>query len=473
MTECNEISFSLTDTIKRWGKYANVFFSTFWKTLIDLILTLPNAIITGINDGFKNLAITIETFLRNLLRIIGSVIKFIATPKNWKIWALPERFYCAVTKKVQTDKFVEKTIGWSILGVISAMALLYLNKLYSEDGTWSTDPSSTDEQKTVRQSNRGLIASILVSIGFGIINGLVDSYGNVNPGTSTALFGSLFGGTIGFMADISLGSEQGLSEYKKNMMDGWNFMFGSLASGKYARYIVTVLIDMLISSILFAYLYPIIKKLPFFRLSGYSSIANAVISSVISTITFQAYANQTRFLWAYPDPNTDPSKWIQPITIMLSLSILAIIFLIAPILDADTGIPLIDPNMASGIMNPTVKIVIAVICFMLLTGLYFGGSLQAEPTYVTEMKPDSKQENLMTIMREPNENVKTIDEIRARGFYGKIIFCALLFICTIVTMLSVGSDGAENKKSSAFHLMAVSIITAGTYFAISSFEKII
>ena len=52
--------------------------------------------------------------------------------------------------------------------------------------------------------------------------------------------------------------------------------------------------------ILFKKLYSKLVLMAGFTVSGREWIANGFISAVISVLTFEVYANMTRFQWAYP-----------------------------------------------------------------------------------------------------------------------------------------------------------------------------
>ena len=224
-----------------------------------------------------------------------------------------------------------KKIGLILLGLVMIVGiLLMVVPIVRKKGTFSTDVTSPDEEKNTRQANRGMLASVLVSIFFGGLNGFVDGTGNVDPSTSTALFGMLLGGTVGYLADNGLGSDTGLRIYQKEGIVPWmKFMFGKIATGSFLRYQVTILFDTFVSLILFKPLYEwMTTSLPFFKCPGYGSFANAILSASISMITFNAYANQTRFLWAYPDSNSQSKQtWIKGSTMLLATTVMSMIFL--------------------------------------------------------------------------------------------------------------------------------------------------
>ena len=237
----------------------------------------------------------------------------------------------------------------------------------------------TDAEKLWRQEQRGTIASIICSVTMGTLNVLVDEYGKVNAATSTALIGLIFGGTLGFVMDNSIGSDTGWMLWnEKSPLSSWKYGLGKLISASYIRFAVTVLLDVFISLIIFKPMYNIVCELPFFR-DGHQSLANGVVSTIIGMLTFQAYANVTRFSWAYPSTDSQTSsRWIGSGTMQLAVSIAA-----ASFLAADTK----AIRDESGINTPKVKLVFVICSFILLTILSKTG--QIAPSLNVDVVPDN------------------------------------------------------------------------------------
>ena len=66
--------------------------------------------------------------------------------------------------------------------------------------------------------------------------------GKIDPSTSTVLIGMLLGNTFGFLLDTMLGSDEGLREYLWATTSGMKYALGSLATAKFGRNIVTILL---------------------------------------------------------------------------------------------------------------------------------------------------------------------------------------------------------------------------------------
>eukprot|EP01083_Nonionella_stella_P213122 768914_1 len=53
----------------------------------------------------------------------------------------------------------------------------------------------------------------------------------------------------------------------------------------------------------------------------------SILQSIVAFVTFNAYTNQTRFAWAYPNIDLDRELRIPPGTIMLSTAIAGVLYL--------------------------------------------------------------------------------------------------------------------------------------------------
>lgn len=335
-------------------------------------------------------------------------------------------------------------------------------------------PETIDE----RQKKRGQYISILMSIFFGGFNTIMDGFGQVNSATSTALFGLLLGGTVGFMCDIGYASDTGKRTIDNDgfseMMD---YVFATLASGKYTRFLVVTLIDTFISLMLFSVAYPILLKLPVFRC--FPSVTNGFISALIAVITFQAYANQTRFEYAYPDPKATPSQVTPTVIILLVTAVTATTFLKVNTMTAvDEGYG-ID---VQGINHPTIKLILVMLVFTLLTGLVYAGRSDPElqftytsrsiyknpedvqttieegidgaPSTEKELEcfPTEDRECIIEYIKKYNDNFKQFgkDEMVSSSWpiYGRIIFSVILSIGIFGTMFTAQAPLA--RKISAW-----------------------
>ena len=153
-----------------------------------------------------------------------------------------------------------KSTGFGVIGALVLFVLGYLftqlrNKTTFDIKGLNEDRELTREEEILnekRKAKRGQLASIIIAVTFGIFNACVDNFGSVDAATSTALIGMTLGGSLGFLADNILGSEEGYTTFENK---GWGsaveYAFGKLASGNFSRYGITVLMDMFVSLILF------------------------------------------------------------------------------------------------------------------------------------------------------------------------------------------------------------------------------
>jgi len=214
----------------------------------------------------------------------------------------------------------------------------------------------------VRTSSRGRVASLLNAMTFSLfVNASLDKFGLIDPSTSTVLVGMTLGGTWGFILDNMLGTDEGFREYLWSTSTGMRYAMGALATQRFGRYIVTILFDMFFTVILFKQLYSKLVRLAGFTVDGREWIANGFVSTVISTLTFEVYANMTRFLWAYPSGKESlVNPWISGPTMVLCVVIMNMLYL-----TSETRSRLGEP----GINDPNVKLAVTGFTFAALLGL--------------------------------------------------------------------------------------------------------
>lgn len=251
---------------------------------------------------------------------------------------------------------------YTAIGVGGVLALYVMVSTMMDAASTNTDPTSPDRAKIKRQQARGTVASIIVSLTFGILNFLVDLFGDINPATSTALVGMVFGGTLGFLMDNALGSDEGFKlGVEVGPFRAWRYALGLMTTGAYMRYTLTVLLDMFVSLIIFKPLYAFFLSLPYLRCND--ALANGFASTAIGLTTFQAYANVTRFAWAYPATNSQTKKsWIRGSTMQVIASVASVVFLAG-----NTQAELTPDEF--GINHPKVKLWVVLGSMCLIWGL--------------------------------------------------------------------------------------------------------
>ena len=179
------------------------------------------------------------------------------------------------------------------------------------------------------------------------------------------LVGMTLGGTFGFVLDMLLGTDEGFREYLWSAPNGMMYAMGCLYTERFGRYMVTILFDMFLTVILFKLLYSRIVLLAGFTVRGREWIANGFVSTLISGLTFEVYANMTRFQWAYPSGMEDErEQWVSGPTMVLCTVIMNAVFL-----SMETRTRVGEP----GINDPNVKLGVTLVTYAILLVLISGG----------------------------------------------------------------------------------------------------
>lgn len=381
--------------------------------------------------------------------------------------------------------------------VIGSSIGMAVATLVRDKKTTRYDPADSDMEKISRQQSRGTIASIIVSCAFGTLNFLVDKYAAINPATSTALVGMCFGGTLGFLMDNTMGSDAGFAlACERGKLTAWKYALGMMGTPAYIRYTLTVLLDLFVSLILFKPLYIFITGLPFFRCNN-QALANGLASTFIGLVTFQAYANKTRFAWAYPSTDSETNKsWISGGAMQVIASVASVVFLIS-----NTRI---NPGEA-GINHPQVKLAVVLGSMCLIWGL--SQLHEMDPRLDIDLVPDNifhvstkrpyrsgdivqgtelhlasqaTLEGEFVITAEIGENKykvvrrtprfdyvvskqPTVDDVLSRGPYGAIGLVILGCVAFGVTILGTSTKGRAEKLRifMAFMILTVALAVPG------------
>lgn len=258
----------------------------------------------------------------------------------------------------------------SMLILLVCMLLYFMiakSDLWSMEGT-SGDPTAPGytAELNARTKDRGTVASMLSAITFSLtINACLDKYGLIDPSTSTVFVGMLLGNTWGFVLDNMLGSDEGFREYLWSPQMGMRYAMGALGTGRFGRYLITIIFDMFFTVILFRQLYVKIVRIAGFSVKGREWIANGMASTIISVATYQVYSNMTRFEWAYPSGvESTFSQWISGSTMVLATVIMNMVYLVN-----ETRSKIGEP----GINDPPVKLLVTCVTFLSIFALNSAG----------------------------------------------------------------------------------------------------
>lgn len=312
---------------------------------------------------------------------------------------------------------------YGVLAVLTVAFFAYLATQMTSDGLWTIadtvqDLSDADwsTKMKVRNKERGTVASLLTSASFSLtVNALVDKFGLIDPSSSTVFIGMVLGGTWGFVLDNMLGTDEGFREYLWSSRDGMAYSMGLIASERYARFFVTLLVDMFFTVILFKLLFPKLVQLAGFTVKGREWIANGFTSAVISVLTFKVYANMTRFEWAYPSGTEHAiNQWISGQTMVLVTVTMNTVYLIA-----ETRSRVGEP----GINDPDVKFAITCFTYGVLWMLQSAGVI--DPSVIGG-------DNATLVAADPLDvhlPLRNVCKMRARSSLGFLYFVMITAFC--------------------------------------------
>ncbi len=269
-------------------------------------------------------------------------------------------------------------------GIAFLVYLIYLCNLefWSLEHTRQINATSVETSALImeRTKERGTLASIFGALTFSLlVNTTIDIVGKINASTSTALIGIVLGNTWGFVLDNILGSDEGFREYMWDTWGGMKYGLGALYSVRFVRYVITLVFDLFFTVILFRQFYPTLIRMVGFSSKGREWIANGFVSTAVSLLTYQVYANMTRFQWAYPSGGESVfNQWISGPTMLLATVVMNMVYL-----TTETRIQQNEP----GINDPRMKIIVTIVNFVLLSFLQMGQALdpsERRPVYTDE-----------------------------------------------------------------------------------------
>jgi hypothetical protein len=195
----------------------------------------------------------------------------------------------------------------------------------------STNPKASEHERSYRQQFRGIVVSLTsASVAF-CITLFMKNIGVPNAFIE-ANFSFFYSNVITYMAERVLATDEGLRMFKANPFKGLPLALKSLTEVHFIKFFLTIMLDMFISI-------PIIETLAAYLLkytpvlmagNGYDKyIANSLrpmLMVFVAAITFLAYANMTRFQWAYPSEHQNDRLRINDSVMYLSISVAAAVF---------------------------------------------------------------------------------------------------------------------------------------------------
>tara|TARA_B100000886_G_C20407522_1_gene485506 strand:+ start:703 stop:1638 length:936 start_codon:yes stop_codon:yes gene_type:complete len=236
--------------------------------------------------------------------------------------------------------------------ILGALYMLY--SIYSDKKNWETSPTSPVADIEKRSLNRGTLVSVVSAIILSVVGGIMASM-SVPENMIVTNYGFLLGPVIGYMLDMGIGTDDGYSKFS-NMGEWIQFIFSSLITSNFLRYIVTVLLDLFISDpiqdVMRAQITPVREELK--AEGGYSAIVAdnvpAILQSIVGFITFSAYTNQTRFNWAYPSELLPLEDRMSPFVVSLATAVAGCLYLVHNQNAEDIGTKIIYVVVAIGLL---------------------------------------------------------------------------------------------------------------------------
>lgn len=233
---------------------------------------------------------------------------------------------------------------------------------------------------TLDETKRGMITSVLVGMLGTLPETLFERIGTSNDAIYIA-FDMIMSNTLGFLIDVMFASETGFCSIARGnptcsnvnisdarLPDGTvsplMFMVRSLGGLKYLKFIITVIIDMMVSLPLY---------MMWSRQNPNATVwVRRIAKTVIATLTFITYVNIMRFDWAYR--SVYDQRAVHDMVVIVFLVAACMTFMNSP--NAEPG------EEGSIIMNPRAKAII-VITAMCVIAAYQG--IVSSPLFMTSI----------------------------------------------------------------------------------------
>lgn len=330
------------------------------------------------------------------------------------------------------------------LALIVLVVVLLIKSTGAKDN-WCHDPYHKNSIKSARTQKRGLHISMVLA-GSAAIQALLKMLG-ADESTLLLLYGFILASVFGFMGDKMIGTDEGYSIFTKSKTDVVKYALGSLTGSSFFRYIITVFLDLFISMpiqmtltyLMKDYIAGLTNKttgiglLDTGILSGLTSFVgnnfDNILQSIVAIITFMAYTNETRFLWAYPDKSLLPEEKIPAPTIKLATSVAAAVYLITNY-----------PKDVAG-TNIVERYIYVMVVIILLTmgsmGILFNIEPEAKYTITKRViyNPTTGKYEIEEDVQNVSHTLKSKEDVMAKWKTGGFMFAGLLFMGIGVPLL--------------------------------------
>jgi len=269
-----------------------------------------------------------------------------------------------------------------LLPLVAAFGMfVYLIIIIATPSNWRTNEDATSSEINARTKARGTFVSMLCAVLITVVGGFLFSI-RVREGLVVINYGFILAPVVGYLLDQAIGSDAGFANIGK--WKGFTYAMSQLIAGDFFRYLITILLDLFISNPLqdvmkrqarrVGVIEELVKtedKSP--RMRKYDDLLAlnfpTLLLSITQFLTYNAYTNETRFSWAYPEPDVDREDRISPGTIMLVTASAGVMYLIF--------YTVMDTFSDRGYYAVNTKMIYVLVTLLLLFGLHTTGSMEA------------------------------------------------------------------------------------------------
>lgn len=188
---------------------------------------------------------------------------------------------------------------------------IWKTEIFSDVSIKPSKETKSSLERSKRESSRGTLFSIGVAY-ITIISLIISKRLKIQNNDITIKIGLILLPIVNFIFDLLFSTDKGLYLYMNSRDEGWMYVWRSLASPIFYRYMITVLLDLFISKPMLDTIEygtkDIVKsfiinnnknKLLRNYIKGVGMNFDIISYIIIQLLTFNAYTNQSRFNWAY------------------------------------------------------------------------------------------------------------------------------------------------------------------------------
>lgn len=227
---------------------------------------------------------------------------------------------------------LQKVVIWCLRALaplfVAYIVVAVMKVWRNRAGVFSTDDSSPEDVKVTRIGMRSLLTNVTNAIVTSIAAvALVRAGGD--PGKVATRFGLIFAAVSGFAIDLMGATDEAVENLKGGK--AVQFVTRKLFSWDFVRYMVSVLLDVMITAPIMGGLMGLLNDgAPSIRAvlesgGAYDRLVaqnlETLVSTVVGAVVFNAYSQQTKAAWAYVDRNYPAEKRIPGSTIFLATAV--------------------------------------------------------------------------------------------------------------------------------------------------------